>query len=186
MADESGLHHRVTGSGPPLLLLHPGGQDSRIWESVIPCLQEFCTVISVDRRGHGRNTDHARVQAINASTVAELNAVQDALRLDEEESGGEVADIERLLLSSGYDAVSTLGLTDGGLVGYRLAARGRIEVTAMVAVDTTVVVPSGLTTEQILEQAEEIGRDLPALGEVLPRVLENKDPGPLVEWAMSQ
>lgn len=180
------LHHHVSGSGPPLLLVHPSGQDSRIWETVVPGLDEFFTVITIDRRGHGRNADHDQVRAVDASTIAELNAVQSALREAENDDGGEAGDIETLLRVLGHPVVSTLGVTDGGLVGYRLASRGHVEVPAMITVDTTVAVPLDVTLEQILEQADEIGRDLPALGEVLPQVLANKDPAPLVRWAMSQ
>ena len=45
------------GDGPPLLLLHPGGADSRAFEVVVPGLAEHFRVFRPDRRGHGRTPD---------------------------------------------------------------------------------------------------------------------------------
>ncbi|GAA0313915.1 alpha/beta fold hydrolase [Actinoallomurus spadix] len=44
---------RMTGSGPPLLLIHGIGDDSGTWEKVIPRLAEHHTVIAPDLLGHG-------------------------------------------------------------------------------------------------------------------------------------
>ncbi len=43
------------GDGPPLVLLHPGVGDSRIWEPVLPALRERHRVIRYDARGYGRS-----------------------------------------------------------------------------------------------------------------------------------
>ena len=48
-ADDSG------GDGPPLVLLHPGIGDSRIWEPVLPALTASYRVIRYDARGFGRS-----------------------------------------------------------------------------------------------------------------------------------
>lgn len=47
------------GEGEPLVLLHPGGADSRAWESNLPGLAARFTVFRPDRRGHGRTPDVA-------------------------------------------------------------------------------------------------------------------------------
>jgi pimeloyl-ACP methyl ester carboxylesterase len=47
------------GSGPPLVLLHPGGADSRAFEGIIPGLVDRFRVFRPDRRGHGRTPDVA-------------------------------------------------------------------------------------------------------------------------------
>jgi pimeloyl-ACP methyl ester carboxylesterase len=44
-----------TGDGPPLVLLHPGVGDSRIWEPVLPALTASFRVIRYDARGFGRS-----------------------------------------------------------------------------------------------------------------------------------
>jgi 3-oxoadipate enol-lactonase len=48
-ADDSG------GDLPPLILLHPGVGDSRIWEPVLPALTATNRVIRYDTRGYGRS-----------------------------------------------------------------------------------------------------------------------------------
>jgi pimeloyl-ACP methyl ester carboxylesterase len=45
------------GDGPPLVLLHPGGADSRVFEVVVPGLAGHFQVFRPDRRGHGRTPD---------------------------------------------------------------------------------------------------------------------------------
>src|SRR5689334_22636384 len=44
-----------TGAGPPLVLVHPGVGDSRIWDPILPALQERYRVIRYDARGYGRS-----------------------------------------------------------------------------------------------------------------------------------
>jgi 3-oxoadipate enol-lactonase len=43
------------GGGPPVVLLHPGVGDSRIWEPVLPALIASYRVIRYDARGFGRS-----------------------------------------------------------------------------------------------------------------------------------
>lgn len=44
-----------SGDGPPLVLLHPGVGDSRIWDPVLPVLTATHRVIRYDARGFGRS-----------------------------------------------------------------------------------------------------------------------------------
>ena len=71
-ADDSG------GSGPPLVLLHPGIGDSRIWEPVLPALTASYRVIRYDARGYGRSP----APRVTFSLLADLVAVIDWYRLD--------------------------------------------------------------------------------------------------------
>jgi 3-oxoadipate enol-lactonase len=71
-ADDSG------GSGPPLVLLHPGVGDSRIWEPVLPALTASYRVIRYDARGYGRSP----APRVPFSLLADLVAVIDWYRLD--------------------------------------------------------------------------------------------------------
>jgi pimeloyl-ACP methyl ester carboxylesterase len=50
-------YYEEDGDGEPLLLLHPGGADSRAWELSLPGLTEHFRVFRIDRRGHGRTPD---------------------------------------------------------------------------------------------------------------------------------
>ncbi len=47
----------VQGDGTPLVLLHPGGADSRAWDANLPGLAEHARVFRFDRRGQGRTRD---------------------------------------------------------------------------------------------------------------------------------
>ena len=52
-------HYERTGSGDPLVLMHPGGVDSRVFASLVPGLAQTFEVFCPDRRGHGRTPDVA-------------------------------------------------------------------------------------------------------------------------------
>ena len=47
----------VHGAGSPLVLLHPGGADSRAWDTNQPGLAEHFRTFRLDRRGQGRSLD---------------------------------------------------------------------------------------------------------------------------------
>jgi 3-oxoadipate enol-lactonase len=71
-ADDSG------GDGPPLVLLHPGIGDSRIWDPVRPALTASYRVIRHDDRGFGRSP----APKVKFSLLADLIAVLDHYGLD--------------------------------------------------------------------------------------------------------
>jgi 3-oxoadipate enol-lactonase len=49
------LHYEVKGTGPPLLLVHAGVADSRMWEAQFEAFSEAYRVIQFDLRGFGRS-----------------------------------------------------------------------------------------------------------------------------------
>jgi alpha-beta hydrolase superfamily lysophospholipase len=51
----SDLWYEDVGSGPPVVLLHEGVVDSRIWDRVVPLLAGKLRVIRYDQRGYGRS-----------------------------------------------------------------------------------------------------------------------------------
>jgi len=71
-ADDSG------GGGPPVVLLHPGVGDSRIWEPVLPALTASWRVIRYDARGFGRSP----APTVKFSLLADLITVLDHFGLD--------------------------------------------------------------------------------------------------------
>jgi pimeloyl-ACP methyl ester carboxylesterase len=71
-ADDSG------GDGPPLVLLHPGVGDSRIWDLLLPELSMSYRVIRYDARGFGRSP----APKIKFSLLADLITVFDHYGLD--------------------------------------------------------------------------------------------------------
>lgn len=51
----TGLYHQTAGSGQPVLLLHPGFADSRIWDPQWPTYSRRFRVVRCDLRGCGRS-----------------------------------------------------------------------------------------------------------------------------------
>ena len=64
--------------GPPLILLHPGMGDSRIWEPVLPALARSRRVIRYDARGFGRSP----APAVKFCLLSGLIAVLDHFGVD--------------------------------------------------------------------------------------------------------
>ena len=109
-ADDSG------GDGPPVVLLHPGVGDSRIWEPVLPALTASWRVIRHDARGFGRSP----APTVSFSLLADLITVLDHFGLDRaaivgcSQGGGSA-----LGLALDHPArVSALALLCPGIPGY--------------------------------------------------------------------
>jgi pimeloyl-ACP methyl ester carboxylesterase len=68
----------LQGEGEPLVLLHPGGADSRAWDENIEGLSESFRCYRFDRRGQGRTPDVGgpiTFEAMTGDTVAFLEQV---------------------------------------------------------------------------------------------------------------
>ncbi|MFC5661381.1 alpha/beta fold hydrolase [Kitasatospora misakiensis] len=56
LKDELGhLSYVVSGDGPPVVLVHAGVADHRMWDAVVPALAERYTVVRYDLRGFGES-----------------------------------------------------------------------------------------------------------------------------------
>jgi pimeloyl-ACP methyl ester carboxylesterase len=53
----TGLAYELAGSGPPLLLLHTGLMDRRMWDPHFDALAERFTAVRFDARGFGQSSD---------------------------------------------------------------------------------------------------------------------------------
>ncbi|MFE0170765.1 alpha/beta fold hydrolase [Streptomyces sp. NPDC059002] len=72
-AQDSGAPDGTGGDALPLVLLHPGVGDSRIWDGILPRLTERHRVIRFDARGYGRSP----APTASFSLVEDLIAVLD-------------------------------------------------------------------------------------------------------------
>ena len=72
------LWYDETGDGSPIVLLHEGVVDSRIWEPVLPLLAGRHRVIRYDQRGFGRSPLPNRAYSV----VDDLISVLDAAGVD--------------------------------------------------------------------------------------------------------
>lgn len=50
------LHYEIRGEGSPVVLLHGGGLDLRLWDDQVAAMERRHTVIRYDARGHGRSS----------------------------------------------------------------------------------------------------------------------------------
>jgi 3-oxoadipate enol-lactonase len=107
------LHREVRGDGPPLLLLHAGGLDGRIYGPVAERLEDGYTLVIPDQRGHGQTPMPPEAFAPAEDTLAVL----DELR------------IER---------VPVVGNSFGGRVALQLATLAPERVSALVLLASAV------------------------------------------------
>jgi pimeloyl-ACP methyl ester carboxylesterase len=104
------------GSGPPLLFSHGLLWSARMFEAQIAHFQGRFRVIAWDHRGQGRSADHDAPSVPVELVTADALALMDTL---------------------GLDAVHFAGLSMGGFVGMRLAARHPARVRSLVLMETT-------------------------------------------------
>ena len=97
------LHHQVIGpsDGPALVFINSLGSDFRIWQEVVPAFAEDFRVVLYDKRGHGLS-----------------DAPPAPYTIDEHAD-----DLLGLLDHLGIERFSLIGLSIGGLISQRLAAR---------------------------------------------------------------
>jgi pimeloyl-ACP methyl ester carboxylesterase len=105
---------RIAGAGPPLLLIHGIGDNSRTWEEVMPTLARNHLVIAPDLLGHGES-DKPRA---DYSVAAYANGMRD------------------LLSTLGVDRVTLVGHSLGGGVAMQFAYQFPERTERMVLVST--------------------------------------------------
>lgn len=98
-ADETILGAQVTGSGPPIVLVHGGTADRTRWAPLVPLLSNEFTVVAYDRRGRGASANEAHDYAIEREGE-DLLAVLSA--------AGEPA----MVFAHSYGATATLTVLD--------------------------------------------------------------------------
>lgn len=176
----NGLWWEEAGSGEPLVLLHEGVVDSRIWGRLVPLLAEDFRVVAYDQRGYGRSP----MWDGPYSPVDDLLGVLDAAGIERAtvvgaSRGGRIA-LSAALLAP--ERVGGLVLLGSGLPGHRMtiegtpeqearweAAEERGDLTALAEIDMEVWAPLGADTElraMFLENAEASNSEDPATGEV--------------------
>jgi pimeloyl-ACP methyl ester carboxylesterase len=104
MSDETGfletngarIYHEVTGTGEPVLMVHAGVANLRMWDEQVAALRDAYRVIRHDTRGFGRT---------------ETDAVAFSNR----------ADIAALLDHLGVASAHVVGLSRGGIIGLDFA-----------------------------------------------------------------
>jgi len=115
---ETGIHLKLGGSGPPLLLLHGYPQTHFMWHAVADRLAETFTLVMPDLRGYGRSgkpasrRDHAPYA--KRAMARDMVEVMDAL---------------------GFERFFLAGHDRGGRVAHRLAIDHRQRVARLMVLD---------------------------------------------------
>jgi pimeloyl-ACP methyl ester carboxylesterase len=106
-------HHEITGSGPPLLLLHAFGLCGAVWRPVVPLLATDRRVIVVDLPGHGRSPATACDPRGYAREIGLLLDRLDIGRVDV--AGNSIGGWTALELARAGRAASVTALSPAGL-----------------------------------------------------------------------
>ncbi|MGH6614100.1 alpha/beta fold hydrolase [Sphingomonas sp.] len=125
---ETHIFARVSGSGPPLLLLHGFPQTHLMWRDVAPTLARHFTVICADLRGYGQSGCPA--SSDDHAPYAKRAMAQDMMRL---------------MASLGHDRFAVAGHDRGGRVAYRLALDHPDRITRLAVLD---VVPTAMAWDR--------------------------------------
>lgn len=110
------IYYEILGEQdkPVLLFLHGGFGNIEDFNQLTPQFLRDYRIIGIDSRGHGKSYLNGQLS-------------YDVLQRD----------IEALLNHLGINVVSIIGFSDGGIVGYRLAAQSPIEVTQLVTMGSS-------------------------------------------------
>jgi pimeloyl-ACP methyl ester carboxylesterase len=106
------IHYQVSGHGPTLLLLSPGGGDADVFSGIAPLLDGF-TVVTCDRRGQPRSPIVDPIEPVTIATHAD--------------------DMARVLVAVTTHAARVFGAGLGAVIGLELVARHPHRVSTLVA-----------------------------------------------------
>ena len=173
------LWYDEAGAGAPVVLLHQGVVDARIWEPLVPLLAEHYRVIRYDQCGYGRSP----MWTDPYSPIHDLLAVMDAAGAAEAalvgaSRGGRIA-LQAALAAP--DRVSALVLVGSGVSGRPLQieatpeqerrweeVEARGDVGGMAEIDLEIWAPLGADDELLamfVENAEASNAEDPAVEE---------------------
>jgi 3-oxoadipate enol-lactonase len=146
------------GDGPPLVLLHPGVGDSRIWAPVLAPLVEKYRVIRYDARGFGQSP----APTVKFSLLPDLIAVLDHYGIEQAAlvgcSQGGASSLE--LACAQPERVSALVLLCPGIPGFPMTDE---DEAAMIGVDKAAALAAAYTRAQA-------AGDVDALAAVIRRI----------------
>lgn len=110
----SDVFYEIDGDGPPVVLLHGMGLDSRMWDDQVRDLADAATLIRLDLRGFGRSS--------RASDVPYSHA----------------EDVWNLVNHLGHDAVHLVGLSMGGAIALETYFAAPDRVRSLTLLDSVI------------------------------------------------
>ena len=117
------VHHVVTGpeDAPVVVLSNSMGADLRMWDGIVDALSEHFRVVRYDTRGHGQSPE--------APGPYSMDDLAD--------------DVVALLDTLGVEKAHLVGLSLGGMMGMRLAARDPERIDRLVLLCTGAFLEAG-------------------------------------------
>lgn len=129
VADDVGLAVEVSGTGPPLLLVHGFTGVKEDFADHVPDLARHSTVVVFDHRGHGASDKPEQAEAYSLDRLAtDTLAVADAL---------------------GFERFRMLGHSMGGMAARRVVLAAPARVDAIVLMGTSAGRPSGVDPDLV-------------------------------------
>lgn len=127
------IYYESRGKGIPVVLIHAGYLDSRMWDSQFDLLSGICQAIRYDVRGFGKSSDSKGTY----SDASDLKSVLDAL---------------------GVDSAILVGVSNGGRIALDFAVEYASMAKALVLMNFGVAgyEPAGPEEEKLWEEFEEI------------------------------
>jgi len=125
--DDVELHCEITGTGPPLLLVHGLGACTEDWEPQVAAFRDRYRVIAFDLRGHGRS-----------SRPREGYSIPRFAR-----------DTAHLLESLETGPVHVVGISLGGMIAFQLAVDAPHLVRTMTIVNSGPAVPAETVKQRL-------------------------------------
>ncbi len=112
-------YYEVSGNGTPLVLVHGGFVDCRMWDAQVKFFSNHYRVIRYDLRGHGQTGGTTKMKYSIDLYADDLKALLEGLELD---------------------GVFLCGLSLGGMVAQSFAVRYQHHLVALILADTAVSV----------------------------------------------
>jgi pimeloyl-ACP methyl ester carboxylesterase len=112
--DSASIYYEIAGTAdkPVLLVLHGGFGTLEDIDQLLPELSLNFTLIGIDSRGHGK------------SSIGSENLTYARLQKD----------VEQILQHLNIEKLSIIGFSDGGIIGYRLAAFSDLKIEKLVTI----------------------------------------------------
>lgn len=127
VVDDAVIYYEITGNseGPVMLLLHGGFGNMEDFNTILPLLSTTYQILGVDSRGHGR------------STLGDKKLTYEQLQND----------IESLLQHLDIKQLSVIGLSDGGILAYRLGIFSGLKIDKLITIGARWHIDDVLQTE---------------------------------------
>jgi 3-oxoadipate enol-lactonase len=133
-SDDAEIFYDVTGSGPPVVLLHPFPVHHELWLPVAQMLSSRYRLILPDLRGHGESS-----LGTGPATMQK-----------------HAADIARVMDHAGVDRAPLIGVSIGGYAIFEFWRRFRDRVTALVLCNTKAQADSPEARANRLQTADDV------------------------------